>query len=522
MLIFDTNAVHGLDPHGAKADLLRLLSQVGLNISAPWVVLEELTAHKLYDYQRAFDLMRRQHMELSNLEPNLAGPAPKFNGDHFANYWRRQYADIFRTIPTSESALKQSVLREAASMKPAKVDKSKKSGSRDVAIWFSVLEYMEQNPKEDIFFVSNNTADFGNPDEWPFPLDIDLGDKVSRITHLVSFDEVIDKFTTSSEAPPGVADALTRRLSEKESTDGMMHELWIRHLRRMFRSNHKKLPPSQYHVALEPKLTGGIECKSVGSSTWYWSKVTWHLYVLKAGTSEPFLASWDTSILFPQEEERRISLLRSGRLTEINPDGLSESMQSALADSISYESARLNEVSDQVDGHEYQERLDLESALPLDFPVSVKPFRRSRLQASESAFKYEQAVLAAIRRTVGEPEYARNPDAGVDAFLETPEGVIGIEIKHGSTLGNIGLKNSARAYRHARQYGARGVDAVLTVTSHPVDGLYSGQRPFGYTSPTGRSDLALEETVSWAGRSDDAAITRAVHGLRHALRARQS
>ncbi|MCR8941525.1 PIN domain-containing protein [Streptomyces sp. OUCMDZ-4982] len=521
MLIFDTNAVHGLDPHGAKADLLRLLSQVGLKVSAPWVVLEELTAHKLYDYQRAFDLMRRQHIELSNLEPNLAGPVPKFNGDRFASYWRSQYSEIFTTIPTSESALKQSVLREAASMKPAKADKSKKSGSRDVAIWFSILEYMEQNPKEDVFFVSNNTADFGGPEDWPFPLDIDLGDKVSRITHLVSFDEVIDKFTTSSEAPAGVAEALTRRLSDKASTSGMMHELWIRHLRRMFRSNSKRLPSSRYHIALEPKLTGAIECKSIGSSTWYWSKVAWCLYALEAGTSEPLIASWDTSILFPHEEEGRISLLRSGRLAEIGSDDLSQYMQSALADSISYESVRMNEVGDQVDGHEFQESLDLESTLPVDPPVSVKSVRRWSLRASESAFQYERAVLDAIRRTVGEPEYARNADAGVDAFLATPEGVIGIEIKHGSTLGRLRPSNSVRTYPHARPYGARGVDAVLTVTSQPINAL-SVQRTLGYTSSIGRIDPALEETVSWAGREDDTAITRAVHGLRHALRARES
>ncbi|MFF7252040.1 PIN domain-containing protein [Streptomyces microflavus] len=522
MLIFDTNAVHGLDPHGAKADLLRLLSQAGLEISAPWVVLEELTAHKLYDYQRAFDLMRRQHAELSNLEPNLAGDAPKFNGDRFANYWRNQYSEIFRTIPTSESALKQSVLREAASMKPAKVDKSKKSGSRDVAIWFSILEYMEKNPKEDIFFVSNNTADFGEPDDWPFPLDIDLGGKAPRITHLVSFDEVIDKFTNSSEAPPGVADILTRRLSDKGSTSAMMQELWIRHLRRMFGSHSKRLPASAYHLALEPKLTGEIECKSVSSSTWYWSRVTWYLYVLKAGTSQPFIASWDTSILFPHEEESRISLLRSGRLTEADSGDLSEEMQSALAESISYESARLNEVSDQADGHDSQERLDLESALPEELPIGAKSFRRSGLQASESVFQYERAVLDALHRTVGDPEYARSVDSGVDAFLVTPEGVIGVLIVYTAYLDKFRQMKHISVFSNTRPYEVRRVDAMLTVTRRRVDVLHSAQRTLGYSSSIERVDPALEETVRWVGRVDDAAITRAVHGLRHALRSRQS
>ncbi|MFI0116283.1 PIN domain-containing protein [Streptomyces globisporus] len=500
MLIFDTNAVHDLDPHGAKADLLRLLDKAGLKISVPWVVLEELAAHKLYDYQRAFDLMRRQHIELSALEPNIAGPAPVFEGDRFASHWRNQYSDVFRTIPTSESALRHSVLREAASMKPAKVDRTKKSGSRDVAIWFSILEYMEKNPKEDIFFVSANTADFGQPDEWPFPLDVDLGGKASRLTHLLSFDEVIEKFTTSSEAPADMSEILSARLSKREATGAMMQEIWWRHLRRVFQSKSKKLP-SNFHLGLEHQLTGTIECKSVDTSTWYWSKVTWQVYALQGGSTDPLVASWDTSILFPKDDDGGISLLRSGRLSEVDPGELSEQMASSLEGSLAYESERNSEVHAQVDVDELQEPLVLDLTLPAEVSSAKSRRIRSGVVAAENAFRYESLVYDAIDRTVGTPQYVREPGSGIDATLSTPEGTIGIVIKfatHASSIKRVIPVGFLRGE----------VDAVLVIANRSPGNFLRdsilGSRP--------------EETVRWANPSDDMSIARAVHNLRREMR----
>ncbi|MET9207860.1 PIN domain-containing protein [Streptomyces bacillaris] len=501
MLIFDTNAVHDLDPHGAKADLLRLLNKAGLKVSVPWVVLEELAAHKLYDYQRAFDLMRRQHIELSALEPNLAGPAPAFQGDRFASHWRSQYSDVFRTIPTSESALRHSVLREAASMKPAKVDRTKKSGSRDVAIWFSILEYMEENPKEEIFFVSANTADFGQPDEWPFPLDVDLGDKVSRLTHLLSFDEVIEKFTTSSEAPADVGDILFARLSKKEASSAMMQEVWWRHLRRVFQSKSKKLP-SNFHLGLEPQLTGAIECKSVETSTWYWSKVTWQVYALQGGGADPIVASWDTSILFPKDDEGGISLLRSGRLSEVDPGELSEQMASSLEGALAYESARTNEVPSQIDVDDLQEPLTLDLALPTEASRNAKSRRlRPGVVAANYAFRYESLVFDAIDRTVGAPQYVREPGNGIDATLSTPEGIIGIVIKFASHASSI---------KRVVPVGflGGGVDAILIITN----------RSAGYILRESALGSRPEETIQWVNPNDDMSIARAVHSLRREMR----
>ncbi|MFE9950249.1 PIN domain-containing protein [Streptomyces sp. NPDC005531] len=500
MLIFDTNAVNDLDPHGAKADLLRLLGKAGLGIAAPWVVLEELTAHKLHDYQRAFDLMRRQHQELSALEPNLAGPTPVFQGDRFAEYWRKQYSEIFHTIPTSQKALRAAVLREAACMKPAKVDKTKKSGGRDVAIWFSILEYLENNPTEDVFFVSANTTDFGAPDEWPFPLDLDLGDKEARVTHLLTFEGALEKFTQPTEAPADIREKLIARLSQPNSVAAMNREVWGRRIRTLFKSKSKGLP-SEFHLTMEPQSIGDIECRVIDTSIWYWSKVSWQICALQGGSATLLAFSWDTSILFPEEEEGGISLLRSGPLTEVDPEDLSEGLKESLSDVLNYETARLSDVSYQAEVEDQQEQ-------SIEFRNKVQHRAgkiAANLESTESAFRYEQMVIAAIHRSVGPVQYVGNAAGfGIDAILETPEGTIGVVIKFGHSVYEINRINAIR-----REIA----DAVITITNRPVVGRpkLALQDPFFVSHP--------HEVVRWVKEADDSAIARAVHTIRHKLSA---
>ncbi|MFF4695941.1 PIN domain-containing protein [Streptomyces chattanoogensis] len=498
MIIFDTNAVNDLDPHGSKADLLRLLREAGLEIAVPWVVLEELTAHKLYEYQRLFDMMRRRHQELSQLEPNLAGPPPKFQGDRFADHWRRQYADIFTTLPTSQKALQQAVLREAACMKPAKADKSKKSGGRDVAVWFSILEYLDRNPGKEVHFVSANTSDFGEPGHWPFPLDLDLGEKSSRLIQLLEFEESLEKFTQPAEAPQGIHDLLSARLVKGETVSMVNREIWKRHIRRLVALNLKEKPHDftlrvAFH-SMEP-----VECRRVKDSIWYWSKVTWQAYALWPGGTVPLAASWDTSILFPQDESGKVSLLRSGRLTEISVDGLSEEMRSELDDELVRRESQIlteEEVRDSLKGQRPQEIAWVE-----DLP-RTKP----SVDSQAVAFRYEKRVLEALNRVAGPVRPADGPtDSGIDAILETPEGTIGFFIKYGMASSG-GLKSRIPLLLSRRQ-----PDAVLAITNRPVHETTEREWEMASYNPP------ISGMVRWRGRYDDEPLERAVRRIRHRL-----
>lgn len=310
MIILDTNAVHDLDPHGSRADLIRMLGKAGLKVGVPWVVLEELTAHKLHEYQREFELMLRHYRKVIDLEPSLLGPEPKFRGDEYAAYWREQYRGIFEVIPTGVDALQAAILREAACMKPAKVDKTKKSGGRDVAVWFSVLNYLDVNQGEEVQFVTNNTTDFGQPDEWPFPLDIDLIGKVHRIKQVAEFEEILREFTEEATVQVDAEGVLLQKLNLPETRDIIVREAWDRLTDGHERRNFRRLP---HDVLLRVSVDslGPVECRRIGESVWSWSQVKWQVYMLKRGGADPLIMTWDTSILLP-EEGSSVSLLRSG------------------------------------------------------------------------------------------------------------------------------------------------------------------------------------------------------------------
>ncbi|MGW1928632.1 PIN domain-containing protein [Streptomyces sp. NPDC001919] len=494
MLIFDTNAVNEMDPHGAKADLLRLLGKAGIDVAVPWVVLEELTAHKLYDYQRSFDMMRRRHQELAELTPNLAGAEPKFQGAEFAEYWRRQYRDIFTIIPTSHGALQQAVLREAACMKPAKVDKTKKSGGRDVAVWFSILEYLDQNPQKVVHFVSANTSDFGEPDQWPFPLDIDLEGKGGRISHLLNFESALEKFAQPAEAPEGIQDALTQRLSVDKAKKELGHELWVRHLRRLFGWKGKSKPTS-LHAGISFSSMEPAECRKIGNSVYFWAKVSWQVFALPPGAISPVIASWDTSVLFPEDEQGGISLLRSGSLAPISASELSEEIGAQLSEALQDERDALAEddLQDSNAAHAATAFLD-DSATSTWSPVLKGSRVRSDLR--ESAFLYERRVIESLQRNF---EKVRLPsmDLGFAAVILTREGVIGVAIQYGPRTSGLLAPGSL-----PRSLGS-GLDAMLVVSNRPAFATVDHVFPV--------------ETVQWNGASDNEELVRRVKRIRHAL-----
>lgn len=78
---------------------------------------------------------------------------------------------------------------------PAKRAKDHSEGARDAAIWFSILEFLKQNPEEHVCFVTDNTSDFGDGTVYPYPLNEDVRGLEGRLTRLKDFDQVVSQFT---------------------------------------------------------------------------------------------------------------------------------------------------------------------------------------------------------------------------------------------------------------------------------------------------------------------------------------
>ncbi|MER5474307.1 PIN domain-containing protein [Streptomyces sp. NPDC002685] len=87
--------------------------------------------------------------------------------------WKRRWASVVETIPTSETALQQAFIREANGLPPCKAQKDTKVGGRDAAIWLSAVEYARTHPDENVYFVSNNTRDFSDGTAYASPMSED-------------------------------------------------------------------------------------------------------------------------------------------------------------------------------------------------------------------------------------------------------------------------------------------------------------------------------------------------------------
>jgi hypothetical protein len=220
VIIFDTSVLFGLGPEDPKLDLLRALRQSGQQqVAIPWMVQEELVAHRVLRHAKA-------HAEAVTATRTLNRPAPwahepepgPFDRDAASAYWRKQYRRLFDVIETSGDVALQALQREANRQKPAKGPKaSDKGGARDAAIWLSVVDYLKANPGETAYFVTGNTRDFGNGTELPAPMDADIKGLESQLKLLTSFDDAVSEFTTPLETDEHTQDVLADLLTSDDA-----------------------------------------------------------------------------------------------------------------------------------------------------------------------------------------------------------------------------------------------------------------------------------------------------------------
>ncbi|MDQ1013194.1 hypothetical protein QFZ82_007679 [Streptomyces sp. V4I23] len=140
-------------------------------IAVPWMALEELAAQKAVDYSNAHREAARALRKLQRVsvteQPKLGAPDP----EKMRESWRARYGQLLEVLPTSETALREGVYREANVLPPATLkgegDKAVKVGARDVAIWLTAVEYAREHPDETVYFVSSNHKDFGKGGAYP-------------------------------------------------------------------------------------------------------------------------------------------------------------------------------------------------------------------------------------------------------------------------------------------------------------------------------------------------------------------
>lgn len=220
MIIFDTNAVNLLPPEGPRADIIRKLRQSRHHkVAVPWIVLEEMAAHQAKHYPVKHQAVVNTLEKLRDVLPwKLESSLEPLDLDRFLEHWRTVYSEIFEVIETSGEVALRALAREAMALPPAKRAKDHSEGARDVAIWFSILEYLKQNPDEHVYFVTDNSDDFGDGVTYPYPMNEDVRGLEGRLDRLRNFEEVVSQFTTevSGRDAEAAAQQLLRSLTVRE------------------------------------------------------------------------------------------------------------------------------------------------------------------------------------------------------------------------------------------------------------------------------------------------------------------
>ncbi|KUO00077.1 PIN domain-containing protein [Streptomyces caeruleatus] len=207
LIILDTNILTKSGIDSATTDLVKIIRASGIErVAVPWVVLEELTAHRAVPYRRKYEAAEAALRSLTEGTPwPIRVPLPQMDLQRFQEEWREKWLDVVDLVPTSEAALKQALIREANLLPPCKQvtinegGDTAKIGGRDAAIWLTAVEYARENPDETVYFVSKNTTDFGDGDAFPYPMNEDLADIEDRFVLLTTWHALVEKFAQQTD-----------------------------------------------------------------------------------------------------------------------------------------------------------------------------------------------------------------------------------------------------------------------------------------------------------------------------------
>ncbi|MGB9999627.1 PIN domain-containing protein [Streptomyces pseudogriseolus] len=325
MIIFDTNAFNLVSPDSVKADIIRKIRKSGhQRVAVPWIVLEELAAHMSRHYPAQYSSTLRALEKLRNTVPwELESTLEPIDVERFLGYWRAAYADVFEVIETSGEVALKALAREAMALPPAKrCEKGDHSeGARDVAIWFSVLEFLKDNPDEHVYFVTNNTSDFGDGTVYEYPMDEDVRGLEHRLKRLKDFNDVVTTFTTevSVESAAAAAEELLRSDVMREqvaqtAVEALDSEAGFPGLG----ASDTEIVWRTWLAAPDVELLSvkNVRGHEIDQHVWYTADVEWLLYgsaVSDDGESALSVACvWRMRILFSTDEKEESPTILSG------------------------------------------------------------------------------------------------------------------------------------------------------------------------------------------------------------------
>ncbi|MFD5565873.1 PIN domain-containing protein [Kitasatospora griseola] len=309
IILFDTNATNLIDLRSPRADVVRALRRSGQRVGVPGMVLEELVAHKTKEYMAQREGAASALNSLQRLMPwerAARFEEPRLELEECQAYWRKAYSELFEVVPTSGEAASKAMAREALGLPPAKRDAIPPEGARDAAIWFTLIEYLQHNPQDEIHFVTNNTKDFGDGVVLRFPMEQDLGECAGRLKRLEDFNAVVESFTEPVDASSAASAAGAHLGTEAVALDigklALVHGAivglsGIDEADETVQARGWVVPPSTALLKV-----GKVSGHRIGGQTWCTAEPTWVLFgaaALADGQVESVACVWEIKVLFP-------------------------------------------------------------------------------------------------------------------------------------------------------------------------------------------------------------------------------
>ncbi|MFE2077127.1 PIN domain-containing protein [Streptomyces misionensis] len=332
MIILDSCILRGSGLNSSSTDVLRAIRTAGAGVAVPWMVMEELSAQQAIRYRKQYESAAQAIESLDQATPwGLGYPLPKMELDRVREHWRKQWARVVDVIPTSEAALREAAFREANGLAPCK-DDGRKSGARDAAIWLSAVEYAKAHPDQTVYFVSDNTRDFGDGTKYVDPMRTDVAELGERFVHLTDLGEVIDRFTEPTTVDQ---DDIQRALQSEAALDvisrlahtfggGDKTPAWLNAIGgSAFPCKVADENQEPVHVTangwfsrtltVRPTTISDMDSYRVGDHVWCMVTVRWLVHGIALFGAGPKMAACalETRILFaPDDDDPRLTVLR--------------------------------------------------------------------------------------------------------------------------------------------------------------------------------------------------------------------
>ncbi|NJQ04534.1 DUF4935 domain-containing protein [Streptomyces lonarensis] len=166
ILILDTNVLATLPRSSPLWEILRAINATStIRVAIPEMCLMELLSRRRREYESVFDNATKAFSALYALqfspEDGMAHWPAVAGSESHTEKWEYLYRDSLDIIPLTRHAAVEALRREADRRRPARSSGKSATGSRDAAIWLTVLEAARDNPSSVIYFASKNSKDFG-------------------------------------------------------------------------------------------------------------------------------------------------------------------------------------------------------------------------------------------------------------------------------------------------------------------------------------------------------------------------